>query len=587
MKNVGGQAVLEGVMMRGSACVATSVRTTDGMIATLAQPLGKQQGTYKRLPIIRGVVNLIDSMIVGIKVMNYSASFYEEEDTEEEESRLFQWIDKVTKGRGEEVVSYFTVALSLIMALVLFTVLPTFIAGWFRNLGVSRLGINFMEAGIKVLFFLLYLLGISRIPEIDRVFRYHGAEHKVIAAYENNLDLTVENVRKSSRYHARCGTNFMFLVLMVSIAVYSLLPFTDPLIRVVSKVLLIPVVAGVTFELLRWLGKSESVLSRLISAPGKMMQRITTKEPDDAMIEVAITALKRSEGIPYTVRELKLFANDILKGLDTAALDRDVIMSHVLRYDRAYLFTHPDQEVSNEKFEEFKQLIYDRRKHKPISYITGVKEFMGHDFLVNEHTLIPRADTETLVINAETILHNLEIVEGVRDFRILDMCSGSGAIGLSLIKRFPKAQLTLIDISGEAMEVARLNAEKLGVVDRCQFFVSDLFSHSEIKGDFDMIVSNPPYIKSGEVGTLARDIREWEPKSALDGGVDGLDFYRKITDKSRQYLKDGGWLMYEIGSDQKDGVTDIFRQFKFTEPETFQDLAGHTRVVSAAYIHDL
>ena len=231
--------------------------------------------------------------------MNYSASFYEEEDTEEEESRLFQWIDKVTKGRGEEVVSYFTVALSLIMALVLFTVLPTFIAGWFRNLGVSRLGINFMEAGIKVLFFLLYLLGISRIPEIDRVFRYHGAEHKVIAAYENNLDLTVENVRKSSRYHARCGTNFMFLVLMVSIAVYSLLPLYRSLDsgRIQS-----PAHPGggrgCTFELLRWLGKSRISFIRLISAPGKMMQRITTKEPDDAMIEVAITALKRSEEYP-------------------------------------------------------------------------------------------------------------------------------------------------------------------------------------------------------------------------------------------------------------------------------------------------
>ena len=134
------------------------------------------------------------------------------------------------------------------------------------------------------------------------------------------------------------------------------------------------------------------------------------------------------------------------------------------------------------------------------------------------------------------------------------------------------------------VERTRRNASANGV--NITFMASDWFEALGTE-KFDLIVSNPPYIKSGEVGTLARDIREWEPKSALDGGVDGLDFYRKITDKSRQYLKDGGWLMYEIGSDQKDGVTDIFRQFKFTEPETFQDLAGHTRVVSAAYIHDL
>lgn len=587
MKNVGGQAVLEGVMMRGSTCVATSVRTSDGMIVTVSEPLVKQKGSIKKLPIIRGIVNLIDSMIIGIKVMNYSASLFEEGGEEEEDSKFYTWLNKVSNGRADKLMSYFSVGLSVVLALVMFTILPTFVAGFFRNMGVSRLGINFIEAGIKVVFFLVYLIGISKIPEIDRVFRYHGAEHKVIAAYENNLDLTVENVRKSSRYHARCGTNFLFLVLMVSIAVYSVVPFSDVVLRVVSKILLVPVVAGVTFELLRWLGASDSFLSRAISSPGKLMQKITTKEPDDQMIEVAITALKRSEGIPYTVKELKAFADDKLKNLETSALDRDVILSHVLGYDKTYIYTHPELEVTNEKFEEFKKLVFERKKHKPVSYITGMKEFMGNEFIVNEHTLIPRPDSETLVVHAETIMQNVSIIEGRSNFRILDMCSGSGAIGLSLIKLFPKAELTMVDISKEAMDVALKNAEKLGVRERTGSFISDLFEDVDIKGDFDIIVSNPPYIKSSEISTLSRDVREYEPKDALDGGDDGLDFYRKITDKSRQFLKDGGWLVFEIGYDQKEAVMGILRQFKYTEPEASEDLAGNARVVSAAYIHDL
>lgn len=588
MKNVGGQAVLEGVMMRGSSNVATSVRTSDGSIVTKTEPLSYKKGSLYRTPILRGIINLIDSMIVGVRVMNYSASLFETEDeAEEEDSKFFRWLNKVTSGNADKVMSYFSVIFSFIIAILLFTVLPTYLAGLFRKFSLSKGGINLVEAGIKILFFMIYLIGISRIPEIDRVFRYHGAEHKVIAAYENDLDLTVENVRKSSRYHARCGTNFLFLVLMVSIAVYSLIPFRSAGLRVISKLLLVPVVAGVTYELIRWLGSNDSRLSKIISAPGKLLQKITTKEPDDSMIEVAITALKTSEGIPWTIKELTDYADSRLKGLETPALDRDVLLSHITGYDRAYLLSHREMEVSNEKFEEFKKAVNERRKHKPVSYITGRKEFMGLEFTVDENTLIPRPDTEILVESALAGIKGYINRTGINDPELLDMCSGSGAIGISILKNIESSHMTFADLSQKVMDICRKNAEDLGVSDRASFVVTDLFRDLKTDRDFDFIFSNPPYIRSEEIGNLPRDVREWEPKMSLDGGGDGLDFYRKISDKARKYLKDGGMIYFEIGYDQKDDVIRILRDFNYSDIESHSDLSGKDRVVSAAYIHDL
>lgn len=583
MKNVGGQAVLEGVMMRGSSCVATSVRTPDGLIETLAEPIEYKRSPWRKTPVLRGVFSLFDSLSVGLRVMSYSSAFFEDED--EAPSKLDQLAERLFKDKGDKVMTGVTFGFSMILALLLFTALPTMIAGMVAGDGTSRLTLNFMEAGIKILLFLLYLLGISRIPEIHRVFKYHGAEHKVIDAYEKDLELTVENVRGASRYHARCGTNFMFLVLMVSVAVFSFVPTFDPVLRVVFKILLIPAVTGLTFELILWLGASDSFVSRAVSTPGKLMQRITTAEPDDSMIEVAIVALKRSENIPYTVKEMKSFADERLKGLDNASLDRDIILSHVTGFDRSFILAHPEAEVSFEKYEEFRHLIDQRRKHVPVGYITGHKEFMGLDFLVDESTLIPRPDTETLVETASSVIRTMESSPDA--LKILDLCSGSGAVGLSLLHEFPKAGLVLSDISPEAMAVARKNAERLGLADRTDFIIGNLFDNINTAHNFDVIVSNPPYIPSQEIRSLPRDIREYEPKNALDGGLDGLDFYRKISDKARQYINDGGWILFEIGSEQGADVAGILKEFNWQDPEVLNDLAGRARVVRATWIRDL
>lgn len=583
MKNVGGQAVLEGVMMRGSACVATSVRTPEGVIQTLAEPIKYNSSALRRIPVLRGVFNLIDAMSTGLRVMNYSASFYEEET--EESSKVYELVDRLSGGKAEKLSSIFTIVLSLGLALLFFTVLPTVFARLFIQDGGNRLALNFLEAFIKILLFVIYLVAISRIPEIHRVFKYHGAEHKVIDAYEHDLELTVENVRMSSRYHARCGTNFMFLVLVVSIVVFSFVPSFNPIVRVLAKIMLIPLVSGLTFELILWLGSNESALSRAISFPGKMMQRITTAEPDNAMIEVAIAALKRSENLPYTIKELKAYADERLKGMEGGALDRDVILSHVTGFDRAYLLAHPEVTVDFEKYEEFRTLIDKRKKYMPVSYITGHKEFMGLDFLVSEATLIPRPDTEILVETAAQSIRKLDA--GTQTLKILDLCSGSGAIGLSLLSMFPDSSLVLSDISAEAMAVARHNAKRFGLAGQTDFVIGDLFEKISSAENFDIIVSNPPYIKSQDIRSLPKDVREFEPKKALDGGRSGLDFYERIADKARQYINDQGLLFFEIGSDQAVEVTTILKKYNWQDPEVINDLAGRARVIRAAWIRDL
>lgn len=577
MKNVGGQAVLEGVMMRGSHCVATAVRTPEGVIETLTEPLQHNTSPIRRTPVLRGVFNLIDSMSTGLRVMNYSARFFEEPDSE---TGFDRWLDRVSKGRGDQFTQIFTIGLSILLALLFFTVLPTLLARLILPADGGRMALNGLEALIKILLFLLYLTGISRLPEIHRVFMYHGAEHKVIDAYENNRELTVENVRRSSRYHARCGTSFLFLVVMVSILVFSFVPTFDPLIRVVAKILLVPVVSGLTFELILWLGANDTPLSRAISLPGKLMQRITTAEPDDAMIEVAITALKRSENLPYTIRDAKAWADERLRGLDGASLDRDILLTHVTGHDRAWLMAHPEAPISYSDFDRYRELIEKRRNHMPVSYITGHREFMGLDFLVNEHTLIPRPDTEILVETAAAYLTGLP---ETAPLQVLDLCSGSGAIGLSLAHRFPKVQLVLADISPRAMAVARMNAQNLKVEDRTRFMVGDLFDAVAGVRDFHLIVSNPPYIPSKDIRTLPRDVREYEPRQALDGGESGVDFYDTIADKARQFILPGGQLIFEIGADQGEDVTALLRSYHWQDPRILHDLAGKPRVVRAGW----
>ncbi|SKA81334.1 Uncharacterized conserved protein YqhQ [Clostridium sp. USBA 49] len=294
---VGGQAVIEGVMMRGRKGIATAVRTSNGEIIVDKEETIPYTKKYKilGLPIIRGFVSFIDSLIVGIKTLNYSSSFFEDD---ENESKFDKWFKEKFKDKGNDIIAIVSLIMSLGFTILLFFLLPTFAANFFKKtLNINAVLLNIIEGIIRVAIFLIYIYLISKIEDIKRVFEYHGAEHKTIFCYENGKELTPENAKKFGRLHPRCGTNFLFLVMIVSIIIFSLTGWSSLWKRILYRIILLPVVSGVTYEIIKWMGKSESKLSKILSYPGLMLQKLTTKEPDLSQIEVAIEALKAAEGI--------------------------------------------------------------------------------------------------------------------------------------------------------------------------------------------------------------------------------------------------------------------------------------------------
>lgn len=287
--NIGGQAVLEGIMMKHNEEYAVAVRKPDGEISVKKEKYHSivKWKVLTTTPFIRGVFNFIDSMVIGIKTLTYSASFYEEE---EEEVLTEEAVKK--KEKKEKLLMGATVAFSVVAAVAIFMVLPYFLTSFLKGLIPSYQVRTVIEGLVRIGIFVLYVLLISRMEDIQRTFMYHGAEHKCINCIEHGLPLTVENVRKSSRQHKRCGTSFLFLVLAISIVLLLLIRVDSAVMRVVVRILLLPVIAGVSYEVLKLAGRSDNILINFISSPGLAIQKLTTKEPDDDMIEVAIQAVE-------------------------------------------------------------------------------------------------------------------------------------------------------------------------------------------------------------------------------------------------------------------------------------------------------
>ena len=246
---------------------------------------------WAKFPLIRGVVNFIDSLVLGMETLTFSASFYEEDD-EQEPGGFERFLMKVFGEKAEKVVMGVTMVFSIVMAVGIFMVLPYFISGFFRDYIVSNTLLAVLEGVIRLGLFVLYVVLISSMKDIRRVYMYHGAEHKCINCIERGRELNLKNVRKSSRYHARCGTSFLFIVMVISIIFFIFIRVDSPALRVLYRLLLIPVIAGVSYEFIRLAGRSDHALIKLLSLPGKGMQMLTTKEPEDDMIEVAIAAVE-------------------------------------------------------------------------------------------------------------------------------------------------------------------------------------------------------------------------------------------------------------------------------------------------------
>lgn len=292
---IGGQAVMEGIMMRNGSEYSVAVRKENGEIEV-------KKETYKgvgskcklfRIPFIRGIFSFVDSLVLGMKSLNYSASLFMEDGEEEEEPGRFEkWLQKKFGDKAEKVIMDLTMVISIILAMGIFMVFPTWVSTLMKPLLGNGIWMALFEGVLRIAIFIAYVGLISLMPDIKRTYMYHGAEHKCINCIEHGLPLTVENVMKSSKEHKRCGTSFLLIVMVISILFFLVIRPETLWLRLVSRILLIPVIAGVSFEFLRLAGNSDNPVVNLLSKPGLMLQGLTTKEPDEKMAEVAICAVE-------------------------------------------------------------------------------------------------------------------------------------------------------------------------------------------------------------------------------------------------------------------------------------------------------
>ncbi len=588
VSKIGGQAVMEGVMMRGERSMATAVRNAAGEITVESKRFKdtRQKRLFSKIPVVRGVINFVEMMYVGVGITLRSAEVAGED---YEPSALEKKLSEKTGVDIMKVAMGFSVFLGILLAVALFVVLPEFLVGLlFKIPALASWPVwvmNLLTGFVRIGIFVAYIAGCAKVPEVKRLFMYHGAEHKTINCFEHGEELTVENVQKHSTKHKRCGTTFLFLVMLVSILVFSVATYvigeigldaTKIWLRTLCKIALLPIVAGLSYELLKILAKFDNPICNAIRAPGMWLQKLTTRQPDDDMVEVAIAAFKTVQNmdadetfptekftikLPYKTAREKL--EKILPASEFETSDVDWILCDVLKVKRSEL---PLQKyVDEEHLKKAEKLAKERATHRPLQYVLGYQDFYGQKITVSEGVLVPRPETEILAKLTAEIAENK---------KVLDLCTGSGAIAVAVKKLCPSADVTASDVSEKALEIASYNASLNDA--EVKFVLSDVFENVVEK--YDVIVSNPPYIPTADIEKLDKEVKDFEPKIALDGGADGLDFYREIAKSVKEHLTDGGTLLLEFGIGQENALTDIFKEV-FSDVRTVRDFQDIPRIL--------
>ncbi len=587
---------MEGVMMRGRESMATAVRDPEGVIQIESQRLlpPEKRSKASRAPFFRGVVNFVNSLIDGNRVLMRSADVAIPD--EEETTKAEKWLREKHKIDLGAVFNTISVILGVVLALLLFIAVPQFIAGFLpfdkTDGGLDGLYFNLIEGGIRLAVFIAYIVLISLIPSLRRVFMCHGAEHKTITCYEQGKELTVENVRGCSRVHDRCGTTFLFLVMIVSILVFSLVNVllvplysendaANGVLRFIFKLLALPIVAGISYEILRLLAKTKNPIFYIFKLPGLLLQKLTTREPEDGMIECAIVAfntvlaMDKDPKIPERTFATSGKMSALLKNTKKRFKDNEIeedeaewIFALKLGIPKSAVAT-TEKILKVAEAKEILKIADERLTGRPLWYIIGDADFCGYKIKVDERVLIPRPETEELAV--------LTINAAEEGNHILDLCTGSGAIAIAVYKELEKynrkCKVTAVDISADALELAKENAQLNGADIR--FVESDLFT--KIRGRFDIIVTNPPYIPTEVVEGLQREVKDHEPRLALDGGADGLDIYRRIAEEAKKYLVRGGTLIMEVGEGEAADVVKLFKGISYSM--VIQDFNGIDRYV--------
>ncbi len=586
--SIGGQAVLEGVMMKSPTSMAIAVRDADGVIrleTKRTKPVSSKS-VFFRLPIIRGIVAFLTSLIEGSAILMRSAEVY----GEGEPSKFEKWLSEKLKINLVTIVTVLGLVLGLGLAVFLFMWLPQFLRSTLEYLINIEFGVwakNFIEGGLKLLVFICYILLCSILKDIRRTFMYHGAEHKTISCYEKGLPLTVENAKSCTRIHDRCGTSFIVLVLLTSIIAFACFESLvgtslQGIVRVLCKVAVLPLVAGFSYEILKALAKTNSKFFIIFKWPGMLLQRITTKEPEDNMLEVAITAFNavleldsnpNVKEVEFVVaKKRNLLVKEVAEKLNKHGIEEyaeaEWIVSLTINCKRDEL--NKEDIVNPSLVEKINKIVEERITGRPLWYCIGDTEFYGYTIKVDERVLIPRPETELLVENA--LKHINE------NSTVLDLCTGSGAIAIA-VKKESNASVCAIDISKEALDLAKENA-KLNNAE-IEFIESDLFN--EISKDetkkFNVIISNPPYIKTEDIKSLQKEVKGFEPNLALDGGNDGYDFYRIICYNAKNYLTENGVLLLECGLGQAEEIKSML--IGYSSVEIIKDYENIERIVKA------
>lgn len=569
--------------MRGLKSVATAVRAPSGEIVVESKRLPSKTPWWKKVPVLRGAINFFMMLIEGMKILLRSAEVYGEEEPSEFEKK----IAKKFKVNLFDIALWIGVVLGVGLAIFLFIMLPEFITTGLKALfswSPHAVVENLIRGVIRMVIFLVYIILTSLVKDVKRVYMYHGAEHKTITCYEEGKELTVENVRDCNKVHDRCGTTFMFIVMAVSIVFFSILGALGieggTWINILLRLVLMPVVAGISYEVLKGLAKFDNPLVRVLKAPGLFLQKFTTREPDDGMIEVAITSFKtvqemdKDESIEeksFNIdKNFTLALMDIHnrlrknKGCNYKA-DAEWIVSSVLGISRSEVKALDT--ISENDLAKVKQMVERRAKGEPLQYILGEQDFLSARIKCDRRALIPRFETEYMV--------DLVIKQTSYEAKVLDLCTGSGAIAVAVKLQRPDCTVTASDISEDALSLASENATQNGVDIR--FIKSDMFE--TLVGEWDTIVSNPPYITRSEMKKLSREVKT-EPHTALYGGIDGLDYYRTIAREAHKRLNVGGILFLEVGRGQAYAVADMLVT-NYRTVEVLQDLDGVDRIVRA------
>lgn len=568
--------MLEGVMMRGPGAEAVAVRDPRGVVQLESRRIRDDKSALKKIPVLRGVVAFVQSFIDGTRILMRSGEVYGD-DPEAEATPFEKKLEEKLKINPMKLAAAVGAVLGVLLAVVIFVVVPTYVTRGIYTLikldalnDYLRILIENLTIGVlKLAVFFAYLALVGRMKDIRRLFAYHGAEHKTIACYEAGEELSAANVMKHTRFHDRCGTNFIFIVMTVSIffnALFFALIGWDPeltILEVLVRIALIPVIAGLSYEVLKAAAKFDNPFVRVLKAPGLALQRLTTGEPDESMVEVAIAAFKEvillqsdpaepeKKFVTFSKREnVALRLKKILEPVGASDNEAELIMMFVTETE-TFGALKSIRFFSANDVGRMTELAEERATGKPLQHVLKEVCFYGRTFSSDARALIPRGDTEIL---AETAINIVTAAKAERDdVRVLELCTGSGAVAVTLNLETGVA-VTASDISVEALSLADENVRRYKA--DVQLVQSDLFG--EIPGKYDVIVANPPYIPTADIDSLQTEVRDYEPHTALDGGLDGLDFYRRIAAEYLLHLKPGGRLVLEAGIGEAEKIEKIF-----------------------------